>query len=352
LTKNKYHAIKNGKEKDKMKNAYFIVSLTLAVFCACNTQPSSKKDEDLYNSLRQILEARYNQDLNETEKEKIESYKILDHVAVDELIEYDGDNYFDVALNRAVYEIYPMLRIFGLHEKLTNDEKSIIIKAVFENIPRDLETGIPIRNIIIPSYFSDNNPLIIHVTFAFSGDMHPTIVNLTNTKGNIRQTGYSTIQNAGVGFQYPRIANVNNRMIIQSDNNYSMAVLSDGIISASSSIDKELPPINENGDTLEMLNLTDDYLRDGNLNNDDEVLSIIKKTISDNTKEPMLRLFANMQLYIYYLFKNDLDSAGNVIEAIDGSGLLDDETIKKSEVFDVAKNDLKNILEIINIIKK
>jgi hypothetical protein len=162
--------------------------------------------------------------------------------------------------------MYSILRLFGLHEKFTNDEK----------ISQNIKVGTPIRNIVIPSYFSNKDPLIFHVTFAYSGNRYPTIVILTNTRGNIRYSGYKAIKNNGIGFQYPRIAAINDRLVIQSDNNYSLAILSDGIISASSAVDKELPLINEDGNTLEMLNLTDDYLRDGILENDDSVLPIIK----------------------------------------------------------------------------
>jgi hypothetical protein len=330
---------------------FFVIISIVTVFYGCGLLPKSSRNQNLDSTIRQYLESMYEQDLNETEKERIENYKLLTDVGVDDLLDHAGNNYFEIDLNRAVYEVYSLLRLFGLHEKLTNEEKTIVIGAIYRNIPNDINVGTPIRNIIIPSYFLDNAPLILHVTFAYSGNKHPTIVVLTNTKGNIRRSGYKDIQNSGIGFKYPRIATVDKKLVIQSGNNYSMALLSDKIISASSSIDKELPPIDKNGDTFEMLNLADDYLRDGNIGNDDVVLPIIDKAINDDTKEPLVYIFANMQLYIYYLFKNDLESANKIIDNINKSGLLDDPAIKDTEVADVAKNDMRNILEIINLTK-
>jgi hypothetical protein len=319
------------------------------MFSSCGLQRPSTRDQFSNDAIRQFLESIYNQNLSEIEKEKIENYKSYTNIFVDELLAHNSDDYFEADLNRAVYEMYLVLRLFGLHEKFTSDEKSIIIRAFYEKIPKNIKVGTPIRNVIIPSYFLNKDPLIFHVTFAYSGNRYPTIVILTNTKGNIRSSGYEAVKNNGIGFQYPRITTINDRMVIQSDNNYSVAILSNGIISASSAVGKELPLINENENTLEMLNLTDDYLRDGILENDDSVLPIINKTIADNTKEPMERLFANMQLYIYYLFKNDMNNVTRIITVINESGLLEDETIRDTEIADIARNDMKNIVEIINI---
>jgi hypothetical protein len=339
-------------KENKMKSfGFFVVISIVTMFCGCGTQPQPGRSQNPADAIRQYLESRYDQDLNETETEKIENYKLLTGVVVDELSDHIGNDYFEIDLNRAVYEVYSLLRLFGLHEKLTNEEKSIVVEAIYRKMPSNIDVGTPIRNIIIPSYFSDNTPLILHITFAYSGNRHPTIVVLTNTRGNIRSSGYKDIQNNGIGFKYPRIATIDEKLVIQSDNNYTMALLSDKIISASSSIDKELPPIDENGDTFEMLNLADDYLRDGNIGNDDAVLPILNKTINDGTKEPLEYVFANLQLYIYYLFKNDLEYASEIIDNINKSGLLDDPAIKDTDLADIVEHDMKNILEIINLIK-
>jgi hypothetical protein len=46
-----------------------------------------------------------------------------------------------------------------------------------------------------------------------------------------------------------------------------------------------------------------------------------------------------------------MNNVNRIITGINESGFLEDETIRDTEIADVARNDMKNIVEIINIIK-
>ncbi len=127
---------------------------------------------------------------------------------------------------------------------------------------------------------------------------------------------------------------------------YSISWLEDGFVSASSAVGKELPDFSTAGDDFKKVNLADDWIRDGNLDNDSEVLIVLSEIIERDEIKPIGKVFARMQLFMYHLFHGEIESAQLVIDELNKSGLLELPEVTDTEVGVLAKRDLQRILDI------
>jgi hypothetical protein len=290
--------------------------------------------------------------LTEEEMEQLASYKALESgFLVDELNTLEGEVYVADPYTQA-YEGYRVIRLLGLIEKLTIEEQQQFIQALFSNIPTESGAGDKVRNIVVANYYENGDPLIVHITKAFSGpNKTPAVVAVFNTAGSIRMFGYKLIKSLGPAVDYPRFIKNSDGMKLVGKEYYSIKFLSSGQVSASSATDKELASFESLEDASERVNLTDNYLRDGNKENDDQVVPVLESVIADESVEPIVRVHANLQLYMYYLFRGDLAKAKEITTSLIDSELMDDSVVSGSELAEAVSNDMPTILKIVENLK-
>ncbi len=97
---------------------------------------------------------------------------------------------------------------------------------------------------------------------------------------------------------------------------------------------------------MEKLNFTDNWLRDGNLDNDSEVFTFLTEIITKDEIPPLNKVLARMQLFMYHLFHGEVESTQTVIDELNTSGLLELPEVSETEIGILAKRDLQRILDI------
>lgn len=334
-----------------MKINKLMAPVILAIFflSGCVTEPEKKTGEQP----RSGSKTEGQQNLSSAEKEKVNYYAALSDFYIDELQINPAGPYFETDPNRQAYEGYNVIRLLGLDKILSQDECLQTIKAMFHSIPVNTKVGDPIRNIVIPGYYDNNGgPLIIHITFAYSGNKRPSVVCMFNTSKNIRNMDPPYIRRLGPTLAYPRIFNDNGKLTIEGGDVYSFQlIVENGIVSASGAVDRKLPAFDSVTDITEKVNLTDYYLRDADPSNDEEVLPVLYSAIS-TADNPINKLHAYMQLFMYYLFKNDLPQAQEQLDAVQAAGLLQADQVKDTEIASVVEHDMPAILAIAEALSK
>lgn len=222
-------------------------------------------------------------------------------------------------------------------------EEYEFLQALFENIPQDIPVGTPVRNVVIPRWYKNQDPLVLHVTKAYGRDKIPVLLILFNTPGDIREDGAEAIQKQVPAVSLPRFKNENGKLSIDAQDYYVLSLLPDGTVTASSAVGKKLPSFESMGEVNDRLNLTDAYLRDGDKTNDNLVLPVLNKIIADEKEKPINRTHAYFQLYMYYLFQGDLKATAATIDQLNGSRLLQNPDVEKTELADAARTELPRI---------
>lgn len=239
-----------------------------------------------------------------------------------------------------------MASLLGLDEDFSTDELYLFIKAMFDDMPMNVKTGSLIKSIVVKDWYDDGSPLVMNVIRAFKGNKIPSVVYMFNTWDNLRTYGLPMIRKAGIAYEYPRFKTPEGDVLQECMDWYSISWLENGFVTASSSVGKELPEFTSIADDFEKLNLTDDWLRDGNLNNDSEVLTALSDIILRDEVKPIGRVFARLQLFMYHLFHGEVESAQSVIDELYGSGILELPEVSDTEIGILAKRDLPRILDI------
>lgn len=329
-----------------MKNMRYItiaalLSLAMAG-CASSggSTPSSSVDE-----LRAQVE------LTEEQQAQLASYRALEEgaVLVDELQAQPAEVY-EIDPYTQSYEGYRVLRLLGLFDQLSLADQYEFIAALFRDIPNPVVFGAPVRNIVVGQWYENDEPLIVHVTLAFSGDDEitlPAIVSAFNSQRGIRQFRHQAIQAAGPAVEYPRFAQSDDRVVPVFNEQYVLNVLESGQVSASRAAGRTgLPDFATIADVRQRVNLTDDYLRDGNPENDALVVPVLNEVIEDESAPALSRVHASLQLAVYYLFAGDLATAKSVSDDILASELIGLPEVSQTELAEVARIDLPNIIAI------
>ena len=247
------------------------------------------------------------------------------------------------------YEGYRVLRLLGLVDQLSLSDQYEFIAAMFRDIPNPATFGVPVRNIVVGQWFDNGEPLIVHVTLAFSGDapdVNPVVVAAFNTFDGIRRTGHKHMRSEGSASEYPRFVRTDDRWVSAFAEYYTLTVFDHGQVSASGAVGQDLPDFATIEDVRERVNLTDAYLRDGVRENDAEVVPVLESVIVDETVAPLSRVHARMQLFTYYLFSGDLAAAQEVSDALQTWDLISEPTVVETELAEVARIDVPNILAI------
>ncbi|MBI9108586.1 MAG: hypothetical protein JEZ04_17715 [Spirochaetales bacterium] len=246
----------------------------------------------------------------------------------------------------ASYEGFRMASLLGLDSDFSTDEIYLFIRALFDDMPTDVETGSLVKSIVVSDWYDDGSPLVINVTRAYSGNKNPIVVFMFNTWNNLRKYGLPLIKKAGIVYEYPRLKTPEGEFLQEFMDSYSMSWLEDGFMTASGAVGKDLPLFSSVDDDFEKLNLTDDWLRDGNLDNDAEVLPVLTEIITRDEIKPIGKVFARMQLFMYHLFHGEVELAQAVINELNESGILEQSEVSETEVGILAKRDLQRILDI------
>ena len=246
----------------------------------------------------------------------------------------------------ASYEGFRMASLLGLDADFSTDEMFQFIQALFDNMPSDVETGALVKSIVVSDWYDDGSPLVINVTRAFSGNQKPTVVFMLNTWDNLRQYGLPLIKKAGIAYEYPRLKTPEGDFLQEFMDSYSMSWMDGGFVTASGAVGTELPPFSSVESDFEKLNLSDDWIRDGNLSNDTDILTVLSEIIIKDEVEPIGKVFSRMQLFMYHLFHGEVGNAQSVIDELNESGILELPEVSGTELGVLAKRDLQRILEI------
>ena len=290
------------------------------------------------------------QQLNEEEKGRISHYKELkEGLLVDELqAPQQGRQTLQFYNERMTYEGVLLLRYLGLRDTLNEEASERFIKALFENIPVENPDGAPIRNIVIPRWYKNGFPLILQVTTVFiqgKTRKFPAIVVLMNASDIILdRLGYELARQKDPQYPYPRFMTKDNHTMVEADGTYIFAVQGNMLVSSSLRTSGELPSFESAKSPRAKLNLTDSYLRDENPKNDSVVLPVLKEIYEDKKSEPLDHLHARIQLFLYYFYQQDRESAEKIAGELQASPLLENSEISQREIKSIIKEDLTFIL--------
>lgn len=172
----------------------FLITVVAAVFlCSSCISPGSpaKKSDGFFS-------------LTIEETEQLKTYRTATReIVIDDFINPDETLRYANPYTQA-YEGYRVLRLFGLHKTLSLPAQYEFVRALYGGLPIRLTVGAPLRNIIIPGWFSNGEPLLFHITQAFTANQDPVVLALVNTAGGIRRHGYPVIQRLDPAIDYPR----------------------------------------------------------------------------------------------------------------------------------------------------
>lgn len=286
--------------------------------------------------------------LTEEQEIQLESYRALQEgsLFVDEL-QTSPTSTYEVDPYTQSYEGYRVLRLLGLVDQLSLADQYEFIAAVFRDIPNPVVFAAPIRNIAVGQWYENDEPLIVHITLAFTDDQIPAIVAAFNAQRGIRQWGHQVVRFAEPAVEYPRFAQTDDRTLPVFREQYVWNVFDNGQVSASRAAGRtDLPDFSTVQDVRERVNLTDDYLRDGNPDNDAVVVPVLEAVIEDESVPALSRVHASLQLAVYHLFAGDVETAQLVSDEILASELMELPEVSETELAEVARIDLPNILAI------
>jgi hypothetical protein len=203
-----------------------------------------------------------------------------------------------------------LLETFDLHEVLSFEEKEAFFNALFGFIPAE-PTDDFFRVIGVGEYLSNKTPLILYARVYRPSDKAPV-----GSKGILQFTGnFAVIRNNQTGQVDLRPLN---GIIIPN-----MSWISNGVIFDDGSIVKAsylFSQEDENrikedpGDDvyLQYVNLADIYIKDEIKDNDDRILEILNEAFN-NSAEAAVRITAKLNTFLYYLYKQDVDSAEDAL---------------------------------------
>ncbi len=292
------------------------------------------------------------QQLNEEEQRRVSYYgELKNGLLVDELwTAQQNEQTLRFSNERRSYEGVLLLRYLGLRGVLNEDESEQFIRAVFDRIPTDNPNGEPIRNIVIPKWFKGGSPLILQIATTIIKDKakreYPAIVVLLNANGAvIDQFGYKVAQELNPTYQCPRFASRNGKRYLEADGTYVFIVQGNMLVSSSTLMSGDLPPLDSAKTPRAKLNLSDSYLRDENPKNDSIVFPVLKAMYEDEKSEPLDRLHAGLQLFLYYLYQQNDDEAEVIAKQLQASPLLGNSGVARMEISSIIREDLPFILK-------
>ena len=289
--------------------------------------------------------------LTDEQQAQLASYRALEEgaVLVDELQAIPAEVY-EIDPYTQSYEGYLILRLLGLFDQLSLADQYEFIVALFRDIPNPVVFGAPVRNIVVGQWYDNDEPLIVHVTLAFSGNDEitlPAIVTAFNSQEGIRQFRHQIIRATGPAVEYPRFAQTDNGTLPVFNEQYVLNVLNSGQVSASRAAGQtDLPDFATVEDVGRRVNLTDDYLRDGDPDNDALVVPVLNEVIEDRSVPALYRVHARLQLAMYHLLAGDLQAAQLVSDEILASELMELPEVSDTELAEFARIDLPNIIAI------
>ncbi|MCX7787826.1 MAG: hypothetical protein N2442_09025 [Spirochaetes bacterium] len=290
--------------------------------------------------------------LNEEEQKRVSRYgELKNGLLVDELRTPQRDEQtLRFSNERMSYEGVFLLRHLGLRGVLDEEESEQFIRAVFERIPTDNPNGAPLRNIVIPRWYREGSPLILQINTTIIQDKaktYPVILVLLNANGTvIDQFGYKVAQELRPTYTYPRFERRNGNRYLEADGTYLFMVQGNGLVSSSTRTSGELPSLDSAKTIRAKLNLTDSYLRDENPKNDTMVFPVLKEIYEDRKSQPLDRLHAGLQLFLFYLYQQKDDEAEEIAQQLRISTLLEHEGVVRTEIPSIIREDLPFILKV------
>lgn len=320
--------------KTLLGNTLLFGTLIFVVMSGCKTiGPSTKKSGSIFP-------------LSVEEHQRLERYRALTReIEIDDFVDYEQPIRYVNPYTQA-YEGYRILRLFGLHRSLSLPARYECIRALYSMAPTRIVVGAPVRNIIIPGWFVSGDPLIFHVSQAYTGSQQPVMVVLTNTASGIRKHGYPVIQRLDPAVDYPRFVDTGTTYAVIADEQYSTVLFPDGRVSASGALGHQLPAFDELPDSRSVINLSDAYLRDEDMSNDDAVVEPLLAVASNDAEDTLLRVHARLQLFMYHLFQGDLDRAERTAEEARDFMLGREEDFSESGTDELVLEDAPSILKI------
>jgi hypothetical protein len=203
-----------------------------------------------------------------------------------------------------------LLDTFDLHEILSFEEKEAFFNALFGFIPAE-PTNDFFRAVGVGEYLSDKSPLILYARVYKPSDKAPA-----GSKGVLQFTGnFIVIRNSKTG----KIDFLQIKKIITPNINW----VSSGIIFADGSFVKASYLFSQEGENklkedagdniyLQYVNLADNYIKDEIKDNDDKALEMLNEAFN-NSADPIIRITAKLNTFLYYLYKQNVDSAEDAL---------------------------------------
>jgi hypothetical protein len=190
--------------------------------------------------------------------------------------------------------------------------------------------------------------LVLQISTVFIKEKNrqfPAIVVLMNAPGDILDHfGHKVARQLNPKYPYPRFLTKDSNTTVEADGVYLLVVQGDMLVSSSTRMSRDLPPLDSAKTPRAKLNLTDSYLRDEDPKNDSIVLPVVKGIYEDEKSEPLDRLHAGLQLFLFHFFHQDREKAEEIAEQLKASPLLENTVIARMEITPIIREDVPFIL--------
>ena len=243
---------------------------------------------------------------------------------------YEFSKFSKISLTNSI------LNGLDLNKELSVDDKKSFMDKVFNNVPKGTEDYM-YMDMYIGKYFENKKPL--HIKFDI----------LTPKKGG-STTAERVIVLQSNGVYSPLVQGIlrGSGQFISLDANYAdvFLIFENGMLIRMNDMytDKKQPEFNEDEvDDLFKVNMSDTYLKDELLENDEKAKNMLLSVLENENVEANIKIAAALNLFLYYLSVEDVENAENIIIRIDAekpAGL--DESFSN-----VIEHEAKHMLELL-----
>lgn len=239
------------------------------------------------------------------------------------------------------YEAFQIALRFDLHQTLTPQEFAFFAYSLFENLTIVDKNLAEIRDVIVPRYFANGAPLVIHVTFLGMGDKL-MLVWIANTFDQGEDWDPDLAKLRGPLVPVPRFEDIGKR------NNGAGALsgiihIYDGFLTTIQDDQILLDP-DKTEDREVAFDLADDYIRDRQRGNEGWIPARLERIGRDESQDPVVRALAYLNLIQHYFYLEDGDSFNLSFEEYKASGLMSDPSLVGNVISEVGEKFVPYIL--------
>lgn len=223
------------------------------------------------------------------------------------------------------YEALNLAMRFDLISRFSAAEFAYFAYALLEKLDVVDRNGIGLRDIIVPGYFDNGSPLVIHVALLALNDSLKIvwISNAPEARGDVEQYNYRRTVPL---VETPRFEHVNPGRTGGNVENGIIHLYRGGFLT-SQSVNLQLDDHASASDMDVAYRVADAYIRDGNRENDSWIPARLQTISRDEDQDPTVRCMAYLNLVQHYYYLEDNDNLSSSINELVSSGILKHEKV-------------------------